>query len=423
MSALENEKTMPDTEEERTTREKLRTASIDASGKPVSSDDGALRKKSETSVTQNGTLEEDGGRGRVQRKRSFDESEAADTVEASISRHGSIRHGRKRSRDSAVDDKAGSARASGEHARSDAGSDDAALNGKRSLESIRAKTPTPEQVDELEQEIASPKSKKSRVGDKKAESASDPVAVSDAQEKPDAVAITEAEPARKTANIVSGHQSMLLFYANISTQSTKTLSGTTDISAASSFSNIVSPKSESLQPQTSSSAFASSAFGALSGTSSAFGSLGGAKPLSSFASPSASTEAEKPAAQQSAPSAFGGSLGSTSSFASAGGSAFGGKAGFGSIGGTFGSGFGAASGQKLSSFASPAGGDMKPSNKAPRAFGASNNDKVEDEGGESSDEDENAEGVKSPVHDEERQDERFQKQTRESLPSLSNLTY
>ncbi|KAF5659346.1 DEAD DEAH box helicase [Fusarium heterosporum] len=140
------------------------------------------------------------------------------------------------------------------------------------------------------------------------------------------------------------------------------------------------------QPQTSSSAFASSGFGKLSSGASPFASIGGSqggsafgslaagKPsLSSFASPSPSTTAQ-PAAP---PKLTFGSSGGASPFAglSSGtnGSPFGGSP-FG--GSTFGSALGA--GKSLSSFAAP-GAEPLRSEKPAKPFGAPDSDNEEDE--------------------------------------------
>ena len=145
--------------------------------------------------------------------------------------------------------------------------------------------------------------------------------------------------------------------------------------------SIIGTQSINQQTQTSTSAFASSGFAALSGSKSPFGTLGTSSSAISTSNPIKSphessrspfsvlleskTETAKPT----------GGITSPRSFASTGSSTFGssGLSAFGTLGGTaptsgFGSGFGA--GNKLSSFAAPTG-DTNLGGGASKPFGAS----------------------------------------------------
>ncbi|KAI4750339.1 hypothetical protein E4T44_14939, partial [Aureobasidium sp. EXF-8845] len=192
-------------------------------------------------------------------------------------------------------------------------------------------------------------------------------------------------------------------------------SGFANTSASSPFASLATAKSSSEQPQPATSAFASSAFGALAGSStSAFGALGQSKTLSSFASPGSTPAPED--GVKPAPSAFGGLSSAASPFASAGSSGFGSGAsgfgssasGFGKLNNGFGGGFGGLSGgSKLTSFASSGTpGVIGSSTKVGiTAFGAPADDEEEQSGEDGEDD----AGVKSPklIVDEDKKDERF----------------
>jgi len=182
---------------------------------------------------------------------------------------------------------------------------------------------------------------------------------------------------------------------------------------ASPFSTLSGSKSISTQAQPSESAFKSSAFGALSGSSSSgFGSLGKTGGLSSFASPSPAPEDKVDETLKKAPtSTFGGTLGATSAFGAKTGTAFGSGSGFGSLGGNSafggGSGSGFGGGSKLSSFAAPGSSSLSGSSKPVRAFGAPvDEDEAEEDDGEEGDDKEAT--IKSPKADEDNEkDGRF----------------
>ncbi|KAL2356419.1 hypothetical protein BJ546DRAFT_1058996 [Cryomyces antarcticus] len=193
--------------------------------------------------------------------------------------------------------------------------------------------------------------------------------------------------------------------------------GFANTSDVSSFAAPAGSKPPSAQPQTSSSAFASSGFGALAssktsgfgalgnsvGSASPFGAICGAgKPAgSSFAS--SSTTATEPAKS----GAFGGlsTAGTMSTFGNVGGSGFGsGASGFSKIGGGFGGGFGSFAGGNLSSFASKTGsGILGISDKPAKAFGAAPEEDDEEGSGDEEDDGE----IKSPRGEEEKKDKRF----------------
>lgn len=176
-------------------------------------------------------------------------------------------------------------------------------------------------------------------------------------------------------------------------------------------------KPSSNQPQTTASAFASSGFAALAGSSaSPFGALGTSKPAAGpFGALSSATQTQSSAfgtagQTSSAPgSAFGATLGngSKSAFASVGSAPLAsGTSGFGSLGGSggFGSGFGGLPGGGLKSFAGTGGSGeiVGLSDKPAKPFGAAAGEEEE----AASEEDEDGNGVKSPAP-EEKKDRRF----------------
>lgn len=418
MAVPPNEPMSSDTEgQERPVRERLRNTSIAGTvknGSALASDDShttSLEPTAETAL-ENGTAPSASttGRGRSQRKRSHDDLEGSDAEEEPALRKG--RHGRKRSRDSTeqVDDEhAGKRKVSGEKPPSVTESEDkantASVDGNDEITAANVTSPAIDAPTQPAGEEPSPKRSKT---DRKNIDASKTAANSEPETKP--IHTDEDLPPTKTqpSLIPSG-------------------SGFSNTSAASPFTALAGKKSPTESASTS--AFATSGFGALAGSStSGFGALAKSSGLNSFASPPASgapESATKDSSDSSKPatkSAFGGALGAASPFASAGAgtSAFGSGAssGFGKLGGGFsggfGGGFGGMGGSKLSSFASSGTPGVIGSSKTGfKAFGATD----EDDGDDAADDDDEA-GVKSPQPEEDQKDERFFAQDSELIVSL-----
>jgi Ran-binding protein 3 len=376
MSTSPRESHTSDTEGgERPLRERLRNATIK----------GALQPTDTPATSQPAT---ETARATLHRKRSHEDVESVQDEPAQ-----KIRQARKnkRSRDNSPEDKLAdhsTKRKSDEIERDVA---PVAVHVDQSTMSSAFTAPATE-VNDLTKSDESPKSKRSRVEDK-----------------------TSANTASEAAS--STEEAQIPSVIQISTGS-----GFGNTSAASPFASLAASKSPSEQPSNNTSAFATSAFGALASSStSAFGALGQTKNLSSFASPT-STPAPGEDSAKPAPTAsiFGGTPSTTLSFATAGSSGFGsGASGFGKLG----NGFGGLGGSKLTSFASSGtpgvigGGAAKSS---ARAFGAPADDDDEEQSGD--DEDGDAE-VKSPkpLVDEDKKDDRFFEQDSETsyLPKTS----
>ncbi|KXS99570.1 hypothetical protein AC578_2212 [Pseudocercospora eumusae] len=344
------------------------------------------------------------GRGRLQKKRSYDEVEGEPAQQATTV--SAKQHTRKRSRDSTAEEDVlnNGQRKSHEHERTGNEAADAHAEANGSAKPPRPGTPEqgPDARSEAAGEtLASPKTKRSRLH------STDATETTAAQEDAKKEGATKLPPGSAFANT----------------------------SSASPFGALAGSKSPSTEPQTSASAFSSSAFGSLAASSSSgFGALGknsggpglGGGFASGVKSPLNTKENENPTPT----GGFGGTLGQQSAFSSAGGSGsgFGSSAsafsslgsskssgGFGSslAGATGGSGFGSLGGAGLSSFASgkptaPFGGSAK----SAKPFGAKNDDD-EDDGGD--DEEDERSGMKSPLsQEEEKQDERFYEQSLET---------
>jgi len=173
LSKKEQDKPVSDTEGEKPVREQLKKASIDtkaeaaraaAESEPTLAETGAVSESLENGTPTN---VENTDRGRLHRKRSFEETGGdidADNVKTSI-----VRHPRKRSRDNIIgeEDASNIARSSGEHSREEGTS-----NGKR----LSGELKRPNETDAVENGahestiggIGSPKTKRSRVGEKAA---------------------------------------------------------------------------------------------------------------------------------------------------------------------------------------------------------------------------------------------------------------
>jgi len=412
---------------EKPVREQLRNASI--AGLPAD----AQVKAGEGATAAEGTNgERVETRGRLQRKRSFEEVEAGQPEETPSTVAKS--HTRKRSRDSTVEEDElnnGQRKTSGERPRETgdpAAPPSGEVNGNsEAIPDERASTP--EHAEEKRTEaapdaMASPKNKRSRIHS---------TTVEDAKvlaQEPSASASAPGEVLTRVADKVPESTTE----PDAPTTIVSPTSGFANTSAVSPFGALAGRKSPPAEtPKTSSSAFASSGFGSLAGSAtSGFGAIGktsdgfgagggfGTGGKSPLATTEASKENGKP--QEVASSTFGGALGQKSAFAAAApsaGSGFGsGVSAFSSLGKGFGSsagGFGGVGGSGgLTSFASGKPSTaLAGSSKPAKAFGAppAEDDDNADEGGE-----EDEAGLKSPSHhdEEEKQDERFYEQALET---------
>lgn len=183
---MEQRQAVPsDTEGEKPVREQLKKASIDQvmpshehkSQAAETETEAAPHRENGDSVPQ---ITDNHDRGRVQRKRSFDDIDAETKVqdekeqEKEVSRLGG--HRRKRSRDSLTEDKPQArSRTSGEETRPD--EDAEVKDGRIGEERAQARPVTPELSSTVHEataeELASPKTKKSRLDDARLQAASD----------------------------------------------------------------------------------------------------------------------------------------------------------------------------------------------------------------------------------------------------------
>ena len=406
---------------EKPVREQLKKASISR----AQEEDTALAtdvtaQGSESSVENGDAHDSSDSRGRVMKKRSFDEVEGELPEEQKPI--ASRRDPRKRSRDSTVEEAElnNGQRKSGERARDQADGKSHATSNGQPTAPVTNRPQTPEQagVKRGVEEMTSPRPKKSRIH---ASAEENGTAVTDEAEPQDDIAVEDsiAEPTDEDKDAAT----------------VPATSGFANASATSPFASLGSPKATSDDAtQTSTSAFkasgfssfaasSASGFGAVGKTSGGFGAGGG------FGSGATSTqtvekETEKPG------NTFGGSLGQKSAFAATGtsGGAFGsGAAGFGGKlgqgigfgGGGGGGGFGSlGGGGGLTSFGS--GKPIAPlasSSKPAKPFGAS---AEEDEEGDEEGDDEA--GFKSPLSQEsDKQDERFYEQELETGEEDENI--
>ncbi|KAG9973874.1 hypothetical protein KCU78_g23056, partial [Aureobasidium melanogenum] len=313
---------------ERPLRERLRNATIKSV--PQSADTTAT-----TTATSQPEPEPEKPRSKLQRKRSHEDVENPEEEPAHKSRQA---RKNKRSRENSPEDKV--AEQPGKRKSSELERDDQPVAVDAPQPSAPStSTATATEADGLNKSDESPKTKRSKVDDT---TSTDTISqtTSDAKATIESEGKTAEEPAQQpkpTTKIPAG-------------------SGFANTSASSPFASLATTKSPTEQPSSTTSAFASSAFGALAGSStSAFGTLGQNKTLSSFASPgSTAAPGEDGAKPAPTTSAFGGLASTASPFASAGSSAFGsGTSGFGKLGNGFGGGFGGlGGGSKLTSFAS-----------------------------------------------------------------------
>jgi len=369
---------------ERPLRERLRNATIKA----------APQNAHTTATSQ---PEPEKARAKLQRKRSHEDVENLEDEPAHKSRQARTN---KRSRENSPEDKVvdqPGKRKSSELERLD---EPVAVDAPQPSVAS-ASTTNASEAGDLSKSDESPKTKRSRVDDTTStNTTSETISDAKATIEPEGKATGEQEQQLKpTTKIPAG-------------------SGFANTSASSPFASLATTKSPSERPQPATSAFASSAFGALAGSStSAFGALGQTKTLSSFASPG-TTAAPGEDGAKPAPSAFGGLSSTASPFAAAGTSGFGsGTSGFGKLGNGFGGGFGGlGGGSKLTSFASSGTpGVIGSSTKTGiTAFGAPADDEEEQSG----DDGEDDSGVKSPklLVDEDKKDTRFFEQDSKTTP-------
>ncbi|KAK3067624.1 hypothetical protein LTR53_015403, partial [Teratosphaeriaceae sp. CCFEE 6253] len=367
---------------------------------------------------------ENGSRGRMQRKRSFEEVESEQTEETASGT--TVQHTRKRSRDSTTEEKLANNghKTSGERPGEDAEATAAVAvtNGETAPAAARPGTPvqsSERRVEDAAEDIASPKTKRSRLHSSLAE---------------DKSVAPEAET-EKAAPVPTGDVGPPP--AEASASKIPPTGGFANTSATSPFGALTGAKSPASAPaQMSSTAFTASGFGSLaSSTSSGFSAIGkssggfgtgggfGTKDKSASGAPAEpSAENEKP---ETTASGFGGALGQQSAFSAAPAASTGfgsGTASFSKLGGGFGSGFGGgsafggASTSGLTTFASsktPA--PLGSSSRSARPFGAPLDD--EEEAGDEAGGEDDSSGVKSPAalsQDEEKQDERFYAQQLET---------
>lgn len=399
---------------EKPVREQLKKAKIEE--QKASKVDASVPDAHVETTDDNGEASATEARGRIQRKRSFEEVEA-DSTKHITSAPIKPQHTRKRSRDSTVEEDAlnnGSRKVSSEYARNGKDDGDIAEEANGTAKPPRASTPEAGNeggASEADVEaVASPKTKRSRLHSTTADadtllSEGSGLSTSNALAEKTAASTAESkadDPQATAAKIPPG-------------------SGFANVSASSPFGALAGSKSPTSESQTSGNAFASSGFGALAGsTSSGFGALGktsGGPGLGGgFGTGGKSPLKDSEAAKSTSGSSFGGALGQASSLSTTAnsGSAFGSgsSSGFGKLGGTLGGGFGSGNGGfgslgggGLTSFASgkpsaPLSGGTKPI----KALGAA----AEDDEEEAGDDEDDGAGYKSPLsQEEEKQDERF----------------
>ncbi|KAM3420046.1 hypothetical protein BST61_g3356 [Cercospora zeina] len=395
---------------EKSARERLKKANIHDPN-AVRTDDELQDAPAPTSApTGENTELSDEARGRIQRKRSFEEVEPDTPAPASTAPSKS--HTRKRSRDSTAEEDAlnnGQRKTSGERPRNGDGADDHAVDANGQSKPTGAMTPERSGDDEAAVEaLASPKTKRSRLH----------------STTEDAEAIIAESTGLATSSALA--EKTAASTAESKTESAEGSAG--KIPPGSAFANTSSSSpfgalagSKSPAGESSTSAFASSKFGALANSSSSgFGALGktaGGPGLGGgFGSGGGSALGSKGNEAPKTPaSGFGGALGQQSAFASTAnsGSAFGASAsGFGNLGGASSGGFGGGvasagfsrlGGGGLSSFAS--GKPSAPLGSSSKPFGAAAD---EDDGEDGAEDDDDGAGYKSPLSQEsDKQDERF----------------
>ncbi|KAK4544065.1 hypothetical protein LTR36_004563 [Oleoguttula mirabilis] len=444
MAPVTDKAPLSDTESEKPVREQFQKATL--AGVPADAHGAGLSGEESGGST--------GPRGRLHRKRSFEEVEGEQAEQVSSETSGK-HHTRKRSRDGAEEDVELSKgkRLSGEKAREAAVTAyDAGNTNGETMAVIDERPGTPDQAESKRTEataeaITSPKTKRSRLHSTAIEAdhtlvtetavteSSAPVLEQDTVAEPSTNAAQTAEPLTET-----------------SAEPVPLTSGFANTAAMSPFGALAGSKSPIAdRSQTSDGAFAASAFGSLAASStSGFGAIGkstggfgagggfgsgGKSPLGG----DVSKENEKP--NETSSSGFGGALGQRSAFAAgpATSGGFGsGSTGFGKLGGSSGfggalggGGFGTLGGGSggLSTFASgklPA--PLAGNSKASKAFGASAAADDDEPEGQEGDEDAAAAaadaGFKNPLaQEEDKQDERFYAQHLETGEEEEETTY
>ena len=400
---------------EKPVREQLKKASI---SKAVGEDANMgtdEHEEVEEAIGSNGHEDDPSeSRGRLQKKRSYEDFEAEDQ-DGQKADH-SQRHSRKRSRDSTAEENElnNGQRKSTEKARDDEDAENHVASNGQPTAPANERPATPEQSgakrgEAAVEEMTSPKSKRSRLH---------PATEENGLAEP-AKAATKSEAATESTMSEPKQE-------DESAAKVPSTSGFANTAATSGFASLSSSKASAEEPQqTSASAFNASGFSSFSASSgSGFGAIGkstgGFGAGGGFGSGATTT---KTVQKEDDPteSVFGGSLGQKSVFRSAGatgsgfGSAlgFGGKPGSGTGFASAGSGFGGLGGSSgLTSFASgKPSSSLLSSSKPSKAFGAPADleEEAEEEGG-----DDDA-GFKSPLsQDSDKQDERFYEQELET---------
>lgn len=441
---------------ERPVREQLKKASI--GGMPGEATAAlAAPVTSAPADTESSNGQSPDTRGRLERKRSFEEVDGESADQAPSRDRGQSsgkQHRRKRSRDSKEEDEEeilhNGKRQSGERAREfeSTGQVAESANG-----TALKKEGTPESTGERDKEevvqaLTSPKTKRSRIHASTTEAPENDTLTS----KPaSSEAVDTTKPAEAKLQPSSG------------------FSNTSASSPFASLASTTSPSKGEQQPQTSSSAFASSAFGSLASSStSGFGAIGkssggfgsaggfgtgGKSPLGAVDEDA--KEVHKPAQSSSEGSAFGGTLGQKSAFSAApssGGASgsFGSAStsGFGKLGAssssrsTFGGSLGSSAfgglspvpgaGGGLASFASGKPTSLSTTPKPAKPFGAPPDPEDEQAGeegpgvGEEGTDDATGSGVKSPAaiaQEDDEQDDRFYAQQVETGEEEEETAY
>ncbi|KAK0268174.1 hypothetical protein LTR35_015720 [Friedmanniomyces endolithicus] len=425
-----NSATHSDTETaERPVREQLKKASI--AGLP--SESQAPQAASQDPMAAGEPAGENGSRGRLQRKRSFEDVEDDHGEPTSISEI-ARQHTRKRSRDSTVEEvKLNNGRnGSDEQAREVVEAAPSHTEASHSVDvpSERPRTPKPAldmHEEAITEAFASPKTKRSRLHSSSVDDKGVGVAPSSAHD----TAADKSAPAQSTTAKAAA--------AEGSTTEVPPTSGSANTPVVSPFGALAGSKTPVPEaPQTSSSAFTSSGFGSLAGsTSSGFGAIGkstgGFGADGGFATGGRSTRADprkEDVKPDTSASTFGGALGQKSAFTAAptlsSGFGSGSSSGFGTLGNGFGSGlggglgnspFGGATGGGLSTFSSsksaaPLGGRSKLTSPKPFGAPAEEEENGDEDGGE-----EDSSSIRSPAvlsQDGDKQDERFYAQSLET---------
>lgn len=414
MAAERDNGVTSDTEaSEKPVREQLKKASISrAQGEDATMATEVTADGSESSAGNGDADDSSDSRGRVQKKRSFEEVEGEQQEEQKAD--SGRRHTRKRSRDSTVEEaELNNGQRKSSEIRNDADSERHVTSNGQPTAPITDRPQTPEQagVKRGVEEMTSPKLKKTRIHSSTNENGT---AVTDEAGSKDNTAAEESIAERTDEDKQAAKIPPTSGFANTS--------------ATSPFASLGSPKPTSEDaPQTSTSAFKASGFSsfasasntgfaAVGKTTGGFGAGGG------FGSGATSTQTVEKETEKSG-STFGGSLGQKSAFAATGtsGSVFGSGLGQGiGFGGGGGSGFGSlGGGGGLTSFGS--GKPIAPlasSSKLGKPFGAPAEE--EEEGEEDGDDDA---GFKSPLSQEsDKQDERFYEQELETGEEDENVT-